>query len=212
MNINALIFGCSFLLIFSCNSKKDSSPSPLVVDKTFQKSDYPLEVGNYWIYKRFNLNDSTTDTVKIEIVSKDIISADSAEYEVLIFKNALKQDSGIYLVSDSNITFLSSNTINSSFYSFDLKFPLTPGDLWIRLVDTDSVIVKENLINYTLEGTTYASVSNVTREFNYGSSAGGSDLKIVKNIGIIEANFSYFFWFNSRIHLTLLDFHLNEGG
>ncbi len=135
---NALLFS-SLLLIgfYSCKKEKDESPLPATSTSSSSPNCFPLSIGSYWIYERFNGDtngvETTIETDSSYISGDTVIHGDTFAVFVgdVIDSNSVyfRRDSAGYLVdqigiircSNTNFTDTLSSGNSPGYYDYYYK-------------------------------------------------------------------------------------------
>lgn len=128
---NALYLSSLMLLCFcACKKEKDAEPTPAAVTPTSTTNYYPLTVGSYWIYERFQMDTNGIETVvsvDSSYISGDtIINGDT----FTVFVGTFIDPAGIYCRRDSAGYILDQYGViqfSSTNYTDTLRVGSTPG-------------------------------------------------------------------------------------
>jgi hypothetical protein len=152
------------LLVLSNSCKKTDSFAGIAIQ------DYPIAVGNKWIYKVVDNTFRVTDTMTISVVSQSNYSNDSIVYYTKTTIKNVAVDSGLIIKSSNGYTYAYSNPIFCLFSDIHLSFPITNHATWEGQNSTD--ILQIDTMNYssTILGNTYTNLCVLNRHESSPSS------------------------------------------
>ena len=201
------------LTLIACRNENDKpEPVQIQIEEIFELQNFPLNVGDSWVYKRLNLNDSTIDTVSILISNISNLTNDSTLIKTqLNANNAL--DSGYFVIYDSVLTFNNNpNSSNFAYLDFKLKFPLDSGNKWIgfKIVDTVKVVDSYQLDSFNNISLPQKKVFDISSEYQIPNSSAGYNMSLSPDVGITYMIYGYFNPpFYIRYEMSLIDYNVN---
>lgn len=135
-----------FSLLYSCS---DNSTTP---DNNTTKNYFPLSVGSYWIFAKYEVDTAgrLNETRRVDsfvITNIDNKSGKTA-YKLKVFKGN-GEDEDYYFYSENGALFVTGNYIMPTSSEF-IEIPIDIKDRWIKLADTKNnswTILDTNLVN-----------------------------------------------------------------
>lgn len=194
-----------FLVGSSCHRKGPTESTGRVSLLTVY---YPLAVDNWWLTEQrvWENGDTTIDTVKLEIVEREIVSRDGVCY---LGVEQPSGDSIWFLISEDELRIHSDSPVDTSSYTLPLELPLDIGARWI-------------FSHPPGEDTLFAEVTSKTSDINVP--AGNFDTCLRVDIKYRSGEVCFAQWFapgvgpvrscngntDSGWHYELLDYHVAE--
>jgi hypothetical protein len=121
---------------------------------TFDKTGYPLNVGNWWQYKVRDSIHHTTDTLLLKITHK-MSNGDSVTYRCDLERRSIVVDSAFITASASALSYKSLGSGSPFFGEFKLKLPFHSGEAWNGSITADSFRVISHVADYNVLGKKY---------------------------------------------------------
>lgn len=147
------------LCLFACS--KDTS-------HMYLKEDYPIEVGNWWIYYKESMV-TGIDTFKLVVNSKTI-TGKTTIFKCTVFNIGYNQntlvDSSYFKVSDTLIEYSSYDPENYSIADFKIKIPFNEYEKWYGINTKDSYNASPVIDSIKGYKRTYKEVFSLNREYN----------------------------------------------
>jgi hypothetical protein len=170
-------------ILFAC--RRDN-----VEQSPFDKTAYPVNIGNWWRYKVVDTFYNKVDTLLLKIISK------TTNNDLTIYKCHLEQrnqivDSATMTLSGTELSYQGLNGNYSYFGDFKLKFPFNQGESW----NNDSAMDVTKVLAYTMGYDVLGKKYNVFSLQRIVSSLGyrmNQTLVVSKGIGIISQNLDLF--------------------
>lgn len=130
--LSLIIFG--FVVLSGCCESPSLNPN----DHIFEINQFPLAVGNEWVYQfidstKNEIGKDTTlkiliDTVSLKIISKEIKDNNTIYNCIVTGKYPIHNDTGKFVYLKNKIEYQNNN--GNSFLGFILHFPLKVGNIW----------------------------------------------------------------------------------
>lgn len=180
-----IILASLLLLVFigGCDPKNDT-PEDVT---PFQLSDFPVKVGNYWVYKKTDLRRGNIDTIKVEIKRK-FTQAGEVRYNCNLTYGwrELLADSFKLSITDSFQT----QFLPRVFYIFGdykLKKGFNIGDRWPVRASYDMVNVASRSPSFSVGSKFFGTTFMLTRDFREPMVDILTDtLWVTKNVGVVK--------------------------
>lgn len=191
-------------MMFTISCKKHNpvvNPDPV---NAYQKSDFPLAVGNWWRYRKIDVLASYIDTLVLTVISSSTVGKSNI-YLCYIQENGMNVDTANFVTNDTVISYKAKSDY-SYFGDFTLVMPFTVNTIWGSALDsskvisyTDSVHVLNNYYNTFF-------IKRVASSFEYSEV---QTITIAKGIGIVMQNLNiYIGGPYQNQNLKLIDYHL----
>lgn len=198
MKRNFLVLSAFFFTLGYYSCIPESSPECVI-----EKEHFHLSPGNWWEYKITHSYNSISDTMRLEIKSKQIVGQEEIYSCTIETENAVT-DSLKIIASDSMIIFLSGNI-----FFKNLTIPLSNrvGSSWQNSpLDTFSVISCDNHLFVNDSYFDAFFIKRFSFGFNYHLN---HEIYLSKDAGIIKEIFDEFNLAPTTIDtLSLLNFHV----
>lgn len=166
----ALIFIFCTGLFIAC--KKDNNPinptgnvpsSDTTVVVNFDQNDFPVKVGNWWLYRVIDSNYGTIDTLLVSVDS--ILDISEGRFHCTLTEHGAIVDSSVIVINSDSLVYDGLKSYYSYFGEFKLKFPFQKGDTWRGFFVEDTVRAVSQVDDFTYGGVTYPSIFNLKRSF-----------------------------------------------
>lgn len=179
------LLGLLFLLsVISCHKN-----TPQVTP--FTTSDFPIKVGNKWVYQVNYYLDNYIDTQTVTIINKQPLSNDSVLYTTQVSFNHISGTWTQYLLTIGDTIVY--NPVNEGATPFNytlLKCPISPGNKWKDIGPRDTLQGTELLPSYQLSTReSFKNVYYLKKSVRY--LAGYSNVETIllsPGIGIVQYN------------------------
>ena len=192
--------------LLSCSSDDDSE---LVANPSFEQSDFPVSVGNYWEYKVTNEENSEIDTLLIEVLS-EIDTAGVPKYLCSLSLSGVAVDSSYISINSNNLVYKAFNAETTYFADFILEFPFDEGDIWNGFTQSDSILVVSKTESFVIDGTTFSPVYELQRNLSGFGYSLSQTFKVSPKIGLINQRIVEFTGSSlEKRHFELIDYHLH---
>jgi hypothetical protein len=168
----------ALLIISSCKKPQDI---------LLNMSDYPVKVGDQWIYQQTFHDFPKVDTTIITITAKTIYNNDSTVFQTHTTNDGITVDSGIIIMTASEYKYVPTDDYYALFDYTQLTFPVKTNSVWTGedIYDTLRVVAFNQKI--TVLGNTYNNVIEIIRAQDGQQYFTSKDtLYICAQIGIIE--------------------------
>ena len=186
----ALIAGGLLLLTAACH-KSDSGPAG---QANLTAGEFPLAVGDKWVYQVMDFLQNTTDTITLSITGVQTLPDGGKNYHCDIVQNGALVDSGAYIVDNDTVSY---HGLNPNFYSyfgdFKLQFPFHSGSKWMGLYTLDTMRVISEMDSTKVLGKEYRHVFSLKRAFALqGNYSMVQFMLVAPNIGVINQSLDIF--------------------
>jgi hypothetical protein len=216
-HLSFIIAGLLILLTAaSCRKNHDSDPKPGVKEYT------QLKPGNYWVYKTFNIGDTTVfsppSTIDSIYVEKDTIIGAYTYHRVKTVTSASSfaetaylRDSLDYLVDIKGRRSFSANDFTNEIFRFYYVAPgVAPNDsvgLYTRkMTDRDQAVVVPagNFVTLTMRETIQFHPDNILN----GQASRSRDTKYALGVGMVSEVVPYYFSVPGYTERRLIRYHV----
>lgn len=162
------------LLIAGCK-KQTSQPST-----PFTMADFPLTVGNYWVYSRYDATPNVRDTVTLSLISKYVIG-DTTKY-IFTQNSPSRIDTSVLAAYRDTICIISAT--GEMPFQYISVYPLINNSYWSDSTYTCS-LTNPLMVNNSTYNNIYAIHHSALLCLDVCSM---SDTYLVKGIGIVRYN------------------------
>ena len=186
----AFIAGCLLLLAAAC--KKSNSKTASQANLT--AAEFPLAVGDQWVYQVMDFYQNTTDTLILSVIGMQTLPDGGRNYRCNIHENGALVDSGAYIVDKDTVSY---QGLNPNFYSyfgdFKFQFPFHSGSQWVGAYPEDTVRVISEIDSTKILGQEYRHVFSLKRAFGLqGNYSLVQFMLVAPNIGVVNQSVDIF--------------------
>jgi len=173
-----LLLLCS-LSLSNCNQLK-------LNPNAFYRSDFPIELNNYWVYERTDSLNLTVDTVIMTIVEKDVTRYETKNLWKLVWQTqaGASIDSSYIKFQQGNITIYEDVGVHISSRA-QYNFPFKQGSEWDLESRLGTYTVKDAQFDSSIFGQDYGEAYRIERDWllDVGDRL-NEDMLMVEGIGI----------------------------
>jgi len=187
--LHLLIATWTVLVIAACK-KNDQS----LGDVSLKSTEFPLAVGDKWVYQVNDYNSNTSDTITLAITGSQSLPGNTTSYRCDITIHGAVVDSGTWLADGKIFTYQGLNPNSYSYFgNIKLQFPCTTGGNWPGIYPTDTVRLISRIDSTAILGREYHPVFSLRRSFQLqGNYSQVQNVLIAPNIGIINQSLDIF--------------------
>ncbi|MCW3128217.1 MAG: hypothetical protein JWO03_3875 [Bacteroidetes bacterium] len=171
------------LSLASCH--KSTTPTD-----TFSRNDFPMAVGDWWRYQVIDVN-APTDTLLMTVIASSG-NGSTKDYTYTIYKNAYHRtvDTGHFIISDTGLSYNTTNPYYSYFGSFNLKLPFQKEQQWVGSLPHDTITAVGRAAVVKIMGKDYGPVYTLNRKAISSHYRNLSGIFVAPHIGIIYQDVS----------------------
>lgn len=184
------IAGCLLLLTAAC---KKSNPTT-AGQANLTAAEFPLAVGDQWVYQVMDFYENTTDTLTLSVTGMQTLSDGGKNYRCNILENGALVDSGAYVVDKDTVSYQGLNPNSYSYFGdFKFQFPFHSGSQWVGLYPEDTVRVISEIDSTKILGREYQHVFSLKRAFALqGNYSMVQFMVVAPNIGVVNQTVDIF--------------------
>jgi hypothetical protein len=174
-----------------------------------ERGDYPIAVGNKWVYQVSDDRQGSLDTQTITILDKIQYANDSAVYHTQTVRRGVVLDSSIIITSDHGVWYQSQQAYNSLFINLRITFPVLANSRWEGQRLADSLYTVSVDQTDLILGHTYTNVIHIKRQQTTFEDDILGDIYIAPRIGIIYQYLNVPFDYIDRKSIRLISYELH---
>ena len=180
----ALITGWLLLLTAAC---KKSNPTT-AGQANLTAAEFPLAVGDQWVYQVMDFYSNTTDTLTLSVIGMQTLPDGGKNYRCHIIENGALVDSGAYIADNDTVSYQGLNPNQYSYFGdFKFQLPFHSGSQWIGFYPNDTVRVISEIDSTTILGQEYQHVFSLKRAFALqGEYSLVQFMLVAPNIGVVN--------------------------
>lgn len=179
-------FSISILLCFlfaSCHKDNSSQTQ-------FSVADFPIKEGNWWRYKKSNIQNNIIDTIRLRVIKLNANGV-SKEYACIIEKGGQIVDSATLTLDPNLIKYQGADLEYSYFCNFFIQMPFSVTSSWKNQAVSDSTKVVAYISGENINGKSYNTylLERKASGPNFGLQ---QTISVAKGIGIVVHELSLF--------------------
>jgi hypothetical protein len=186
----ALVTGCLILWTAACKKSSNSNAG----QANLTAPEFPLAVGDQWVYQVMDFLQNNTDTLTLSITGTQALPGGEKKYFCSITEDGVLVDSGAYTVDNDTVSYRGLNPNSYSYFGdFKFQFPFHSGSQWKGLYLGDTVRVISEIDSTDILGQQYRHVFSLKRAFALqGNYSMVQFMFVVPNIGVVNQSVDIF--------------------